>query len=805
MSTHKNINRICVAVTILALVITIIFMNGKKLGLKSQYDEDSEVYEDSAYFTTNDLNGNWDDSEATIITLDGDTCKISGNGAYVNGNQVVISGGGKYVISGTWNDGNIVVDAYESSKVYIKLNGVDINCSDDACLRVNQADKVFFTLAEGTENILESGAEYSDEALEDGTGGTIFAHDDLTINGSGSLTITANYKHGIDANDDLIITGGTIAINAVTDGIHVNDSFRMKDADIVIEAGDDGIITSKEEAYVYIESGLLNITSSDDGIHATGDVLVEGGNVDISSGDDGIHSDTNVSINDGIINIPKCYEGIEALNIDIAGGETYIYPTDDGLNANGGSGDMFSFGGMQGGMNVNMGEAAPGFNPDNMFEQSDSESESDTGVSDGQTVEVLNDVKQSDSESESDTGAAEGQTVKVMNDVEQSDSGSESDTGAAEGQTVKVLNDVEQSKNESVNTGENADNTEEQETCINISGGKLTIINENGQDADGIDSNGSIYISGGEIYVSLSGNGTNNALDYASENGGICEITGGTIIACGGNGMVEAISDTSTQCSIMYNLSTAVDAGSTVTLKDADNKEIISYNVPCSFSSVVVSTPKMQQNETYTLTMGDIIEEITTESISGTYGEAVSTMGGMGGMKGGMRGGRRFDRNTQGTEGGATEINTQGTEDGATEINTQETADGTTDSNIQETEDGTSYTNTQETAGGATDSNTQDTTAVTDDGNRKEMVDKTTDMGSENMEDFTPPDMNGEQNFRPGAGMTEQNTSTEEDIEEDTITYSSKKEVTSKEWMWLGAASGVLILGLLVALIYKRW
>lgn len=707
MSTHKNINRICVAVTILALVITIIFMNGKKLGLKSQYDEDSEVYEDSAYFTTNDLNGNWDDSEATIITLDGDTCKISGNGAYVNGNQVVISGGGKYVISGTWNDGNIVVDAYESSKVYIKLNGVDINCLDDACLRVNQADKVFFTLAEGTENILESGAEYSDEALEDGTGGTIFAHDDLTFNGSGSLTITANYKHGIDANDDLIITGGTIAINAVTDGIHVNDSFRMKDADIVIEAGDDGVVTSKEEAYVYIESGLLNITSSDDGIHATGDVLVEGGNVDISAGDDGIHSDTNVSINDGNINIPKCYEGIEALNIDIAGGETYIYPADDGLNANGGSSDMLGFGGMQGEMNVNMGEVAPDFNPDNMFEQSDS--------------------------------------------------GSESDTGAAEGQTVEVLNDVKQSKNESVNKGENADNTEEQETCINISGGKLTIINENGQDADGIDSNGSVYISGGEIYVSLSGNGTNNALDYASENGGICEITGGTIIACGGNGMVEAISDTSTQCSIMYNLSTAVDAGSTVTLKDADNKEIISYNVPCSFSSLVVSTPKMQQNETYTLTMGDITEEITTESISGTYGEAVSTMGGMGGMKGGMRGGRRFDRNTQGT------------------------------------------------ADGATDSNTQDTTAVTDDGNRKEIVDKTTDMGSGNMEDFTPPDMNGEQNFRSGAGMPEQNTSTEEDVEEDTITYSSKKEVTSKEWMWLGAASGVLILGLLVALIYKRW
>ena len=204
MSTHKNFNIICVGITVLAIVFTILFMNGDKLGLKSVIDEDAEAYEDSEYFTANDQNGSWDDTDATTITLKGDTCKISGNGAYVNGNKVVISGGGKYVISGTWDDGSIVVDAYESSKVFIKLTGVNIYCSDDACFRVNQADKVFLTLLDDTENTFESGEEYSDEALEDGTGGVVFAHDDLTINGYGSLNITANYKHGIDANDDLI-------------------------------------------------------------------------------------------------------------------------------------------------------------------------------------------------------------------------------------------------------------------------------------------------------------------------------------------------------------------------------------------------------------------------------------------------------------------------------------------------------------------------------------------------------------------------------------------------------------------------
>ena len=146
MSTHKNINKICVVVTVLAVVLTILFMNGKKLGLTSLYDEDAEAYEDSAYFTANDQKSDWDESSATFITLDGDECKISGNGAYFYDGNVVISGGGYYVISGTLDDGSIVVDAYDSSKVFIKLKDVDIYCSDDACLRIDQADKVLSEL-----------------------------------------------------------------------------------------------------------------------------------------------------------------------------------------------------------------------------------------------------------------------------------------------------------------------------------------------------------------------------------------------------------------------------------------------------------------------------------------------------------------------------------------------------------------------------------------------------------------------------------------------------------------------------------
>ena len=246
MSTHNTLDKICVAIVICSLVLTVLFMNGEALGITKIVDEDAEQNSDSAYFTTNDQNGSWDTTGAAVITLTGDGASISGNGAYAYDGDVVIAEAGRYVFSGSLTDGSIIVDAHDSSKVWILLDGVEINCSDDACIQVDQADKVFLTLAEGSQNKLTSGSVYSDTALSDGTDGAIFAHDDLTINGSGSLTVTAQYSHGISANDDLVITGGTITISAVDDAIHVNDSIRIKDAAITVTAGDDGLLTSNE-------------------------------------------------------------------------------------------------------------------------------------------------------------------------------------------------------------------------------------------------------------------------------------------------------------------------------------------------------------------------------------------------------------------------------------------------------------------------------------------------------------------------------------------------------------------------------
>ena len=590
MSTHNTLDKICVAIVICSLVLTVLFMNGEALGITKIVDEDAEQNSDSAYFTTNDQNGSWDTTGAAVVTLTGDGASVSGNGAYVYDGNVVIAEAGRYVFSGNLEDGSIIVDAHDSSKVWILLDGVEINCSDDACIQVDQADKVFLTLAEGSENTLISGSAYSDTALSDGTDGAIFAHDDLTINGSGSLTVTAQYSHGISANDDLVITGGTITISAADDAIHVNDSIRIKDAAITVTAGDGGLLTTNEveNGYLYIESGTLDITASGDGIHTTGDVTVAGGETNISAGDDGIHSDASVFVQSGTILISDCYEGIEALIIDVSGGDVSINCEDDGFNANGGSSDMFGGGGQMGG-----GQNDGTFGHGGMH----------------------------------DSGTDEGTTGEMPTPPDRS--GESMSGGMPTGQETETAS----------GSGQSSADTEDVETYISISGGNIRIVNEVGQDADGLDSNGDIKISGGTIYISLLGTGSNCAVDYASESGGVAEITGGTIIACGASSMAESFDSTSTQASILYNMSSIAAAGTTLTVTDADGSVLLSWEVPCSFSSALISCPEMKIGGTYTVSAGETSEEITLESVSTTYGDAQGGMPGGDMGQGGMPGG----------------------------------------------------------------------------------------------------------------------------------------------------------------------
>ncbi len=604
MSTHRYIDAICVIITILTLALTFLFINGEAFGLQVIVDEDAEDYEGQAYFTENDQKANWNTAGATLITLRGDQVFVSGGGAYAYDGNVMITSAGKYVVSGTLNDGSIVVDTNNSSKVWILFNGAEISCSDAACLDVEQADKVFLTLGEGTENRMTT-LGFSQEAEAAGMDGTVFSRDDLSINGMGSLTVFAPASHGIVGNDDLVIAGGKITVDAALDALHANDGLRIMSADMQLNAGDDGISLTGTESELYLESGniaiiaadsglsagnlihivggTLKVHSGDDGISASRDILVEGGEMEISAGDDGIHADNAVAIREGTVRIPACYEGIEAITIDIIGGDIAIYPEDDGLNANGATG---GFGGRPGG------SGPGGFGGLRPFEENN-----------GNMAHERPDFERPDGPA----GMPQGNPPF--------------EPDATEALTAEAK-------------------TSDVDTWIHVSGGSITVVNDVARDADGLDSNGDIIISGGVIRVSLTNSGSNSALDYGSESGGVMEISGGDVIACGSYAMAEGFGSGSTQCSVLYNIKRGAAAGTELKLEDSDRNVLRSYEVPCSFSSIAISCPEMQIGETYSIVIGDSAEEITLEEISASFGDAQSE-----GFDGSMNwGGMKFRR-----------------------------------------------------------------------------------------------------------------------------------------------------------------
>lgn len=492
MSSNKYLDRVSAVILAITLIATILFMNGTALGITAVADEDAETYTGNEYFTDNDLNGEWSSLQLTEITLSGDSASIKGNGAYFDNGSLTIKNGGYYDITGELTDGSIVVDTYSSSKVWIRLNGVSVTRSDDAAMIITTADKVFLTLADGSSNSFVSGETFSEEAESAKRNAAIYSKEDLTINGSGSLQVTAGYKHGIKCNDTLVIAGGTISVTSPGDGLHANDA--------------------------------INITNTD---------------LTIDSGDDAVHCDASIYYQDGTLNITECYEGIEGTQVEIAGGDIVIHASDDGINAGGGSSDTF------GGMGMMRG-----------FEQQGN------AASDG--------------------------------------NGEESE--------------------------ENSSPT------VRITGGNITIINENGRDADGIDSNGDIIIEGGKILVSLTAGGGNNALDYGSENGGELLINGGSVLAAGSSSMLEGVSDNSMQCSVVIVPEETVAENSVVSVKDEAGNVVMEETLPCSIGAVVISDPAFTKGETYTVSFGeDEVQTVTFEETVASEGTASGGMG-MGGM-----------------------------------------------------------------------------------------------------------------------------------------------------------------------------
>lgn len=229
------------------------------------------------------------DADCAIVFSDG-SVEISGSGAEADGTSVSITSAGVYVVSGECSDGQLHVDVDKEECVTVILDGLDLSSS--TCPLLFEHGVVTLSLSDGTDNSISDGESYSLTVTSDDTNvdGALFCKDDLTITGSGSLTINGSYSHGVVCKDVLTIVSGTLNVTAVEDCIQANDG-----------------------------------------------VTVSGGTLTLSAGDDGIHCDETLSVSGGSINVLSSYEGLEGSCIDVSGGTIYVVSSDDGFNAAGGS------------------------------------------------------------------------------------------------------------------------------------------------------------------------------------------------------------------------------------------------------------------------------------------------------------------------------------------------------------------------------------------------------------------------------------------------------------------------------------
>ncbi len=524
----------------------------------------------SELYKTRDTDSTWSAASAQTIDLSSAEEKT-----------ITISTAGDYVLSGSLN-GQIVVNAPTEAKVRLILNGVEIVSPEGPAIYEVQADKLIITLAEGTQNSLTDGTVIQDG--DDTIGAALYAEDDLSINGSGALSVNGTQKHGIQSKADLILAGGEIQVTAQMDGIRGRNSVLMLDGQIQVTAGGDGVTatrTDKEgKGWIVLAGGSLAVktgegagearasgkeagwgrggwsTSSsagsdevsqkavkaatdltilegsydfncaDDGLHADS-IVIEGGALSIRSGDDGVHADSELTISGGEIHVLQSYEGLEGQNVTVSGGEIQITASDDGVNAAGGN-DGSGFGGWG-----------------------------------------------------NDRFSASG------------------------GQ-------------------------------LNVTGGELYVH----AGGDALDSNGGVSLTGGSIGVWARTTTGEGAIDF----NGTGTINGANLIVASTGGVMQDTANLTGQSVMALSVSAA--SGDEIRLQREDGETLMSFTLENSCDTILVSSAQLAEGSAFSLLTGEKVLYAGTMSgnlySAGAFGQ--NGFGGMGGGRGGMGGPNEMSR-----------------------------------------------------------------------------------------------------------------------------------------------------------------
>ena len=257
--------------------------------------------------------------------------------------DVKIKKAGTYQLSGTLKNGSVVVDA-KAAVVRIVLDNAHIRSKNSAPVYVKQADKVIITLPKGTASSLKDTASYTVDEKEEPSA-ALFSKDDLTINGSGTLNITASYKNGIQCKDTLKLVDTNLNITAENDGIKVRDALLIYKGSYTVKAQGDGIVTTneKEQGNLSIDQGTFAIEAQQDGLQSAGDLTIYDGVFTVTSGGGSVNRvDTGSALqpwgefDDHDEAVQKSKKGIKAAkNMVLYKGSYTISSHDDALHANG--------------------------------------------------------------------------------------------------------------------------------------------------------------------------------------------------------------------------------------------------------------------------------------------------------------------------------------------------------------------------------------------------------------------------------------------------------------------------------------
>ena len=547
--------------------------------------------------------GDYTPQGETVITL-GEAATVQGEGATAAGSTVTVTRAGTYLVSGTAENGQIVVDTMDESKVTLLLNGASLTCQTGPAILVKTAPKkVVISSVADSVNILSDGADYviPDEEQTEGEiypNACIYSCEDLDMEGFGELHIRGNADKGINTKDDLKIKGGNITVTSAGVGIRANDSLTVSGGTVTVHAGGDGVKTANTETagkgFLTVEGGSLYITAKGDGLSAATDLTVSGGNLVLTTTDtDGVVLEESAgnptsgsmggSFGGGRPGGPGgmgessadkaaiSAKGLKAAGtLTVSGGRITVVAQDDGIHSDGS-------------VHLADGSVYVRAADDGIH------AEADLTISGGALT-----VAQS-------YEGLEALHIHVMggtNRITASDDGANATNGEGGGMMGPGgMGGFPGGRPRSGDTATvaNTDNT----PLLHFAGG-YSVFNAAG---DGIDSNGNIVISGGTVLVYGPTDNGNGPIDSGDGNYSVT-VSGGTLLAVGSNGMAESAENGGQAVLAASWRSGGLSAGSIVGIADGSGKVLAAFELPKAIQSIVFSSAELVTGETYSIVGG---------------------------------------------------------------------------------------------------------------------------------------------------------------------------------------------------------